>query len=51
MRAVSVLLGLAASALAAPSLTSRDGDQFKNGQPISKDGKGGRILGTYSLTP
>ncbi|OAA55131.1 Bicupin, oxalate decarboxylase/oxidase [Cordyceps fumosorosea ARSEF 2679] len=49
MRAASVLLGLAASAIAAPSpsVESRDngGDQFTLGQPISKDGKGGRILG------
>lgn len=47
MRAASVLLGLAASVLAAPSVAPRDGsDQFAQGQPISKDGKGGRILGT-----
>ncbi|EGX88678.1 oxalate decarboxylase oxdC, putative [Cordyceps militaris CM01] len=46
MRAASVLLGLAASVLAAPSVAPRDGsDQFAQGQPISKDGKGGRILG------
>ncbi|KAM0664473.1 hypothetical protein ACQRIT_001639 [Beauveria bassiana] len=46
MRAASLLFGLAASALAAPSLTPREGgDQFAQGQPISKDGKGGRILG------
>lgn len=47
MRATSVLLSLVASALAAPSIQPRDGggDQFANGQPISKDGKGGPING------
>lgn len=35
------------SALAAPQVLPRDGDKFTEGQPISKNGKGGPINGEY----
>jgi len=41
----AIALSLAGNVLAAPQLTARDEGEFDEGQPISGDGKGAKILG------